>query len=189
MTGYLHTEYAETLSEFGKSQLLPRCGGHLLVRQILNTDYSDAMGCYPLFCCENWERLSDDLEELRDRLVSVALVTDPFSNFDVETLRRCFPDKMFHFKDHFVIDFGIENATKISGNHRRNLDKAMRDVTVERCDPVSAFFEEWVRFYDVLIRRHNISGMTAFSLRSFETLFNSIKYSIFGAKSSQFLFP
>jgi len=171
MTGYLHPKYGETLSEFGRPQVLPRSGGNLLVRNVANTDYQDAMGCYPLFCCEDWERLSDDLEELQDELVSVALVTDPFGNFDIEMLRRCFPDKMFHFKDHFVIDFSLEDSTKISGNHRRNVDKAMREVVVERCGPDSTVLEDWVSLYDVLIKRHNISGLTAFSRGAFEMLF------------------
>ena len=82
MTGYLHPEYAGSLSEFGKPQLLPRSGGQLLVRQIPNTDCVDAMGCYPLFCCRDWDQLPEDIEGLREQLVSVALVTDPFGNSD-----------------------------------------------------------------------------------------------------------
>lgn len=171
MTGYLHPEYAATLSEFGTPQALPLSGGHLLFRTIAHSDLQDAMGCYPLFCCENWERLGDDLEKLQDKLVSVALVTDPFGNFDVELVRQCFPDKMFHFKDHFVIDFSSDEEIKISSNHRRNLDKAMREVIVERCEPDATVLEDWVYLYDVLIERHKIIGLTAFSRVAFEKLF------------------
>jgi Acetyltransferase (GNAT) domain len=171
MTGYLHPIYAETLSDFGRSQLLQHSGGHLLVRKIPNTNIEDAMGCYPLFCCDDWKGLSEDLEALRDQIVSVALVTDPFGNSDVEDLRRSFPDKMFHFKDHFVVDFNVDCSTKISSNHRRNLDKAMREVAVEHCEPESSVLEDWVSLYDVLIQRHQIKGLTAFSRGAFEKLF------------------
>jgi len=181
MTGYLHAGYAETLSEFGRPQTLSVSGGHLLVRKITNTSHEDAMGCYPLFCCQDWKRLPDDLETLRDEIVSIALVTDPFGNFDVEDLRRNFPDKMVHFKDHFVIDFSLEGSTKISGNHRRNLEKALREVIVERCEPDSTVLEDWVILYDVLIKRHKISGLTAFSRGSFEKLFNVPGMDIFRA--------
>jgi hypothetical protein len=129
------------------------------------------MGCYPLFCCQDWERLSEDLEELRDQFVSAALVTDPFGNANIEALRRCFPEKMFHFKDHFVVDFGIEGSTKISGNHRRNVDKGMREIVVERCNPDSTVLENWMGLYDVLIQRHRIRGLTVFSRSVFEKLF------------------
>lgn len=181
MTGYLHPKYAETLSEFGTPKFLAHSGGHMLVRKIAKTDYEDAIGCYPLFCCQDWERLPDDLEKLRDESVSVALVTDPFGNFDVEDLRRNFPEKMFHFKDHFVIDFSLEGSTKISGNHRRNLEKASREVKVERCEPDSTILEEWVNLYDVLIKRHKISGLTAFSRGAFLTLFGLPGLDIFRA--------
>ena len=82
MTGYLHPGYAESLAEFGKPHPLARCGGHLLARQIANSGCLDALGCYPLFCCQDWTRLREDLEELRGRMVSVALVTDPMGNYD-----------------------------------------------------------------------------------------------------------
>lgn len=168
-SGYLLSQYAETLSEHGSVQRLPHSGGQLLVRQISDTDKADAMGCYPLFCCENWDRLSDDLEELKGKLVSVALVTDPFGRVNVEKLQHCFPDKMFHFKDHFIVDLGGE--TKISSNHRRNLEKASREITVEVSELDESVLEDWIKFYDVLIARHQIKGITAFSRQSFEMLF------------------
>lgn len=129
------------------------------------------MGCYPLFCCDDWNGLSEDLEALRDQIVSVALVTDPFGNCNVEDLRRSFPDNMFHFKDHFVVDFTLDISTRVSSNHRRNVDKALREVIVELCHPDAAILSDWVSLYNVLIQRHQIRGLTAFSRGSFETLF------------------
>lgn len=170
-SGYLLPQYVETLSDFGTPRFLSRSGGHLLLRQIPNSGHIDAMGCYPLFCCEKWKDLAEDLNDLRDQLISVALVTDPFGNFEMEQLQQCFPDKVLHFKDHFVVDYTAEGSTEISTNHRRNLDKAAREVVVEQCELDSSALKEWVGFYDVLIARHNIKGLTAFSRHSFEMLF------------------
>lgn len=181
MTGYLHPDYAESLSEFGKPRTLPRSGGHLLVRQIPDTDQADAMGCYPLFCCDDWGKLSEDIKELQDEIVSVALVTDAFGSGKPEDLSKCFADKMFHYKDHFVVDFTIDGSHEISGHHKRNLNKAQRDVTVERCEPVSAALEDWIDLYEVLIGRHQIKGLTAFSRRAFEKLFQVPGLTVFKA--------
>jgi Acetyltransferase (GNAT) domain len=171
MTGYLHPAYAEAFIEFGQPLLLPRSGGHLLTRQISRTDGVDAMGCYPLFACSDWDKLGDDLQDLSERFVSVALVTDPFGDFETKELRDCFPDKMFHFKDHFVVDFDSGNHLDLPGNHRRNLEKALRGIVVEHCDTSRTTLEDWIRLYDVLIARHGIRGLTAFSRDAFERLF------------------
>lgn len=48
------------------------------------------MGCYPLFCCENWSELPRDLEALADELLSIALVTDPFGDYSQSQLEQYF---------------------------------------------------------------------------------------------------
>jgi hypothetical protein len=80
VTGYLHPLYAESLSEFGTPYELARCRGWILKRQIPGFSYYDAMGCYPLFPCQDWSKLSGDLEELGDQLVCLSVVTDPFGD-------------------------------------------------------------------------------------------------------------
>ena len=82
---------------------LPASGGWLLERPIAGSDYRDAMGCYPLFVCRDWGGLAADLEPLRHELVSLALVTDPFGQYDEALLHGCF-DVVMPFKPHFVAD-------------------------------------------------------------------------------------
>jgi hypothetical protein len=171
MNGYRHPKYAQSLAEFGKPFSLAKCGGQLLARQIPNTDYMDAMGCYPLFCCRDWGRLHEDLETLRDEMVSVALVTDPFGDFQIEQLLECFPDKMFHYKDHLVVDFTGDRPISFSGNHKRNIKKALRGVAVEFCASLEPVLDDWILLYKNLIQRHSIKGIAAFSRWSFEELF------------------
>jgi hypothetical protein len=95
-TGYLSAEYAAALAEFGAPRQLPTSQGWLLQRPVPDSDCFDAMGCYPLFCCRNWDGLASDLAALAPELVSVTLVTDPFASFDPDALQPCFPDLFPH---------------------------------------------------------------------------------------------
>src|SRR5215210_8009130 len=125
MSGYLHQAYAESLGEFGTPLELNHSDGWLLARQIPQTDSSDAMGCYPLFACENWSQLKTDLQQLEDDLISVCLVTDPFGDFDINYLQECFPDVVNPFKQHFVIDLERPIESFVHPHHLRNARKAL----------------------------------------------------------------
>jgi hypothetical protein len=166
VTGYLHPQYAESLAEFGTPLALPNAGGHLLARPIPGTDWQDAMGCYPLFCCQDWARFAEDLEALRDLLVSVALVTDPLGNFDEPLLRRCF-DHVVKFKDHFVTDLSQPLESYSSSTHRKFARRARRQMSIEVCANPLDHLGVWMELYGHLIRRHNLSGIKAFSRDAF----------------------
>jgi hypothetical protein len=74
LTGYLHPAYAASLRDWGEPLMLPRSGGWLLAREVPGTSDRDAIGCYPLFTCRNWEQLGEDIAALDDSLVAVSLV-------------------------------------------------------------------------------------------------------------------
>src|SRR3954463_14867746 len=99
--GYASQHYARSLEEFGAVRELPRCKGWLLVNQIPNSDLFDGMGCYPLFCCQDWCALQEDLASLADSLVSVRIVTDPFANTGLSQLKGAFPNTCYEYKQHF----------------------------------------------------------------------------------------
>jgi hypothetical protein len=166
LTGYLHPDYAESLTEFGTPLALPHCGGWILARQIPGYDFRDAMGCYPLFACQDWSQIHRDLDEARHELVSLALVTDPFGEYDEGGLRRCF-ELVIPFKEHFITDLDRPIDEVVSKHHRRNVQKAFRDLCVERCEEPSRFLPEWSSLYATLIERHHIKGIAAFSELSF----------------------
>jgi len=167
VTGYPHASYAESLSEFGTPRQLPRSGGWILQREIPGFPDRDAMGCYPLFACRDWAGLEADLNELRGELVSLAMVTDPFGNYCEDQLRRCFPDVMFAYKDHFVVDLSLPVHDHVSPHHRRNVARAQKSVDVRWCEVPSRALDTWAALYDGLIERHGIRGIRAFSRRSF----------------------
>lgn len=167
MSGYLHPGYAESLDRFGAPRELPGCKGTVLERPIPGTNYFDAMGCYPIFVCRNWSVLGADLENIKDGLISLSLVTDPFGEYDVTYLRQCFPDLVVPFKQHFVVDLGHPMDSFVHPHHRRNARRARSDLQVEKCAEAETFLDDWTALYLTLIERHNISGIAAFSRESF----------------------
>jgi hypothetical protein len=166
MTGYLNHSYAESLVEFGTPRFLPKSRGWILERQIPGFSYKDGIWCYPLFACQDWSRLSDDLDELGGELISFSAVIDPFGTQDVGVLEHCFHDVVLPFKQHFVIDLECDPETFVSNHHRRNARKALQKVRVERCVRPADFIQDWIGLYSVLISRHAIKGIRAFSSRS-----------------------
>lgn len=167
LAGYMHSDYAKSLAEFGTPCELPRCGGWILERQIPGFPYRDAMGCYPLFACQDWSRLHADLEDLRSDLVSLSLVTDPLGEYDPAYLHQCFKDVVIPFKEHFVVDLRHPMNEIVSEHHRYYARKALKSVYVEKCQEPTQFIEEWIALYEVLIERHNLKGIKAFSRAAF----------------------
>lgn len=167
MFGYVHPVYAESLVEFGTPRELPRCGGWILERQIPGFSYCDGMGCYPLFSCQDWSQLHTDLESLKNKLVSLALVVDPFGEFNVVDLHQCF-DVVFPFKEHFVADLYRPINEIVSKHHRKYVRKSLRQVEVEICENPNQYLDEWVDLYTTLINRHNIKGIRKFSRKAFK---------------------
>jgi hypothetical protein len=172
MTGYLHPDYAESLSEFGAPLHLPKSGGWLLKRTI-DRAHVDAMGAYPLFACADWKSLKCDFKQLGKSLVSVVVVTDPFGEYDESLLRACFCNLVIPFKSHFLNDLSCTPENAICKHHARNASIGLKQVTVERCESPAAHLEEWVTLYSMLIRRHQISGIRAFSRECFGKQFGT----------------
>jgi hypothetical protein len=166
-SGYAHSDYAASLAEFGRPRRLPRSGGWILERDIPGHSERDATGCYPLFACLDWSQLRADLDDLRDELVSVVLVADPFGDYEVEYLKDCFVDLVVPFKQHFVTDLSRAPESFLGTNHLRNVRRALREVTVEQCTNPLDFIGEWTALYNVLIEKHGITGLAAFSRQSF----------------------
>jgi hypothetical protein len=134
-----------------------------LKRQIPGFSAYDAMGCYPLFTCQDWSQLRADVEEIGEELVSLAVVTDPFGDYDADNLRRCFEDVVIPFKEHFVVDLTQPASTAVSSHHRRCARRALRRVEVERCQDPTRLLADWVELYSAFIVKRNIKGPAALS--------------------------
>jgi len=165
--GYLHPLYAQSFSEMGTPLYLPKCGGWLIKREIPGTDYYDAMGPYPLFFCQDWEALTEDLSGLADQLVSVTLVVGPLVDFP-EAAYEAYFEIFTPYKDHYLLDLEMPLNKSISKNKRRNARRALRELDVQLQVAPDVDLDEWVKLYECLIERHQITGIRAFSKRSFE---------------------
>ncbi len=166
MTGYMHPGYAESFAEFGTARELPHSGGWLLERVIPGSESADVMGCYPLFACRDWSGLPMDLDDLEGKLVSVALVADPFGNYDRPLLDKCF-DTVIAFKEHFVADLSEPAEAIVSKHHRKYALKALGEVNVQVCQEPLELLEEWISLYGTLTEKHGVSGIRAFSRTAF----------------------
>ena len=167
MTGYMHPDYVESMAEFGLPRALRRSGGWILEREIPGFPYRDAMGCYPLFCCQDWRGLEADLDEIGNELVSLSVVADPFGLYNIAYLERCFHDVVVRFKEAFIVDLHRPYNEIVSRNRRKKVKKTLREISVELCEEPQHMVDEWVSLYANLIERHCISGIRAFSKTAF----------------------
>ena len=151
LSGYKHPDYARSLSEFGEPIALPQSGGFLIKRTIPSVQEYDAMGCYPLFACNDWTKLGEDLNAIEKDLVSLAMVTDPFGNYDEELLKEIFPGRITAFKAHFATDLTRPNSEFISGGRRRMALRALRKVDVEIVTEPARYVDEWTNLYSCLL--------------------------------------
>ncbi|MBI5590642.1 MAG: GNAT family N-acetyltransferase [Deltaproteobacteria bacterium] len=158
---------------FGNPLILPESGGWVLRRSIHGTAFSDAMGCYPLFCCHDWRKIENDLIQLAEQgeLISVVLVTDPFCTLTPDQMAQVFTGACYPFKAHHIIDLSVNPDVYVDMHHRRNARWSGRHVHVERVENPLKVLEEWISLYDMLIARHCIRGIACFSRESFTRQF------------------
>ena len=121
--------------------------------------------------CARWSALAGDLAGLHDELVAVAAVVDPFGDYSLSDLESSF-DGVVPYKDHFVVDLLTAPPERLGSRHRRQVRRAAKTVSVERCSDPRALLEEWTKLYERLIERHQIRGLAAFSALAFQRQFD-----------------
>ncbi len=183
-TGYSHLTYAQSLGEFGKLLELPTSKGWIIKRSIPKTSEFDAMGCYPIFACQDWSKLGKDLSRVGDQLVSLSLITDPFGKYTPQDLKHYFKDIARPYKEHFIVDLRKKPDDFVSRHHQRNVRKGLSKIEVEVCVKPIRFLDEWVSLYNGLIIRHAVTGMTKFSRNAFFKQLNTPGIVAFLARSN-----
>lgn len=180
--GYLGRAYVDALAPYGRAVELPASRGWLLGRPVPgHPEIEDACGAYPLFCCRDWSRLAEDMQALEGRLVSCVLVTDPFGTFTLTDLRAAFPDLVRPFKEHFVVELGTAPENFIHAHHCYYARRSLREYAVALSEEPLQLLHRWIELYDLLIRRHHITGMAAFSPESFQLQFRLPGIKVFSA--------
>ncbi len=163
----MHSEYARSFYQFGVPVQLSESQGWIIKRAIAGTEFYDGMGCYPLFSCENWNGLENDLESLRGQLVSLSMVIDPFGAVDQPYLLKCFKDIAKPYKEHYVVDLHKRPSEYVSEHHKRYARQALKAIKVEISKEPIQYLDEWIALYDHLIERHKIKGLARFSREAF----------------------
>jgi len=136
------------------------------MRRIRGSSQSDVMGTYPLFFCRDWGRLQEDMAALRDKAVSFSMVTDPFANLKLDQLESSF-DVVVPFKDHFIVELSRPLEYIVSRSHQETVRRAQKKVEVSLCPNPACRLAEWIELFSYLVRRHQISGIKAFSAHAF----------------------
>ena len=165
-TGYGHAGYAASLAGFGTPRHLRRSDGWILERQIPGTPYRDAIGPYPLFSCRDWSQLALDLDEIGTDLVSLMVVPAPFDRYSRPLLEQCF-EQVTPFKSHYVTDLSKPLEQIVKKSHRETVARATKKVQVAHCVEPVAQLTKWIELFDVLVKRHHITGIRAFSPDAF----------------------
>ena len=171
LEGYFHPSYAESFSKIGQPIFLPKSKGWIIKRQIPHTKFFDAMGPYPLFFCENWDSLPDDLIALQNQIISMSFVIGPFQEFSINKYQSFF-ETFFEYKDHFIIDTRLPLNQFISRGRRKKTRRSLKDVTVDIKIAPSIDLDEWYDLYTNLINHRNIKGITSYSKESFRMQIN-----------------
>ncbi len=139
------------------------------------------MGCYPLFCCSNWDGLADDIYNKRNDWVSFSIVTDPFHDTNEEKLKTIFNEKVMPFKNHFIVKLQDDWQTFIDKTHFLKARNAIRTIKIERVESPLNFIDVWNGLYTNLINRHQITGITKFSKKAFKGMFETPGLSVYNA--------
>ena len=166
MGGYRHPLYAESFSGIGTPFFLPKSKGWLIKREIPGTEFYDAMGTYPLFFCEDWEKLIDDINALSNELIALSLVIGPLEVFPLKEFQNFF-DIFYEYRPHFLLDTQLPIEEVITTGRRRNALKALQEVKVENILSPEIDLDEWCYLYQNLIDKHQITGIRTFSRESF----------------------
>lgn len=181
MTGYLHADYAASLSEFGMPIQLAESGGWILKRSVPGQDSFDGMGPYPLFCCRSWDLLWKDLDQLQTDLISLSIVADPLKSLPQKNLESIFPDLVKPFKTHYIVNTENKLTDFISSHHKRYSKKSFNHTTIQKCEQPIDYLEDWINLYQELIDLHGISGIRKFSRKTFERQMTIPGLSVFRA--------
>ena len=179
--GYLSSTYAGSFAGFGKPVHLQRSGGWLLERGVPGTHQRDLTGLYPVFCCEDWARLPEDLGALGGEAASVVVVPDPFGSYSDASLRDAF-DFVRPYKERFITAMDRPPEEFVSRHHRKFADRGLAQLDIEHCEDPMAALDEWAELYAQVCARHGIDDIRAFSAEAFRVQLSTPGLAMFRAR-------
>ncbi|MBX9616657.1 MAG: GNAT family N-acetyltransferase [Caulobacteraceae bacterium] len=157
---YASAAYAEGLGHIGPPLAVPEWGGHILTRAIEDSGARDAVGPYPLTVLPPDADLVGGLERLKAAgLLSVVAVLDPLQHPPFEAIKCAF-NLARPFKTHHIHD-RILGPPAYAKHHRYEVRRAHTRVEAREID-LADQMPDWIGLYDLLIARHQLTGVHAF---------------------------
>ena len=163
----MHPMYAESFWSSAHRDDCPDAGDGFWNDRFRGHPTGTQWDVIPYFPARIGGELYADLEQIGEGLVSLALVTDPFGEYDVAYLQRCFRDVVIPFKEHYVADLSLPLQDIAGRRHRKNGRRALKEIEVDAWAKPIEFLKTWVTLYRCLIEKHDVSGISAFSRDSF----------------------
>ncbi|MEM4380264.1 MAG: GNAT family N-acetyltransferase [Thermoplasmatales archaeon] len=164
-----HTfEYASCFKEYSDPVYLERSRVFCLKLTNPYTPFFDLSYCYPFLPIKSLNGLIEDLKNVHGAYQCFYGVLSPWIQI-VEEKEIAEFELFFQYKDHFFTDLNQELWSTLPNTHKRLIKKSEKKVSVNLAYPNNVL-DDWVQLYKNLIRRHQITGLTAFSdqtLRSF----------------------
>lgn len=170
MYGYKNPKYCLSFTEIGDPIRLQESGGWIIRRRIPDLNCFDAMGPYPFFYCEDWDRLELDIKRLKEEkeMVSFYIVPEPFGDYDSNKLKKIFKDTFIQYKKYYVMKLDDPIDKIISKHHKKYIRKSLAKIEIERVNNPLEYLDDWIVLYNNLKMKHNISNFTSFSKNSFK---------------------
>ena len=119
----------------------------------------DGAGAYPMAALNRGSDVEAGVDELaKAGLVSFVMVADPLLGPPADKLAAAF-DLARPFKTHYLVEPPHYEPSK---HHRAEIRRSLRRCHVERA-PFAEVIGSWTRLYPLLMARHEIGGVAAFS--------------------------
>lgn len=164
---YFSLDYANAFLPDYKPYKLEHSGGYILQRPIVGTNYFDLMGCYPICPFPSAQAMKADFKKMADDgMISFTCVSDIFQNYQASELAEIF-DLCKEYKEHYYYDIAI--GGKYAKNHRYKVNRANRSVETKIIN-LKDYLDDWVNLYNILVKKHNITGIQNFSKEYFSAL-------------------
>jgi hypothetical protein len=143
----------------------------VLGRGIDGSSRLDATSCYPLFSCRSPSLMAEDFEELAATHVACVLVPDPMDSR--LTALAHLADVVIPYKHHVVVEEPLSLQALPGQSHARNIRRGLRRLTIEPHPSPDRLLDDWCELYGVLVARHRLTGLRAFSREAFEDQFRT----------------
>lgn len=144
------------------------------IKRVIDKPFYDVISIYPFHSFNNIKDLFSKYKHPNKVLiidennfrVSTTFVTDPMIPIENDPIFDYFKE----YKTHYIIDYS--KPIKYSNNHKRNI-KNNKNLEMELLPKNSETADKFHGFYQVLKKKHGITGITDFNL---ETIYNHISH-------------